>query len=194
MRYVEKFTNLWKAASTEEVRYAIKGIKLDVSTGVVCATDGHILSVIDAKDELELTDTSHIISVDAWKAAEKARKANKKFTIFIRLENGRTALYAGSDLIQTFPVVEGNFPNYEAVIPKDDEGKHKFIVCLSAKLLLNLSHALRGDDVKEGVSLFVDDANSSVLIKQNSGSYGIIMPIRDSDSDTEPPSAFWRNR
>jgi hypothetical protein len=201
MKYSDKFANLWKSASKE--RYTINALYLDAEKKTLCATDGYIMAILDASDSIELGEESFNVPVAALNAATKLRKSWKNVNedhICIRpIKEAnsftRIGLYDRStNLVQTFDTVPGKFPNYDAVVPKNNktEKPYEFVVKLDAALLLSLTESLNSPDAKTmSISLFVSDATNAVIVGTDSnGAYGAIMPMRANNHNL--PDAFWR--
>ena len=160
------------AASTEESRYTLKAVKLDVAGKRLMATDGHILAIVPT--EVSENDHDGLINVDAMKAARKLQRAAKSVPIQATV-NGKFTIAAAGQAAE-FELETGNFPNVEAVIPKF-EGPPT--VTLDAGLLLRLAKAIQTKDhqLDYPVSLWIKDANSAVLVKgEQDGAIGVLMP------------------
>ena len=169
------------AASTEDSRYTLKGVLLDVEAKRLVATEGHIAAVIPVT---ELTENDHrgILPLDALKQARKmAKSAKAEATLAV---NGNVAITAGNQSA-TFETVTGTYPNYQAIMPAIEGAP---TITLDVDLLLRLAKALDCRDAQTKrdrprvVSLWVKDAQSSVGVKvtgyESAEAVGVIMPCR----------------
>ena len=145
MRLLSKeHLNAWKAASTDATRYVLNGVFIEeTEKGVrATATDGRRLVTVESEDKEGMTPadfpavpgmetapngaTAKIIPSESIKSALKSLpKANRvKLPILqkclVKLGENQATL-ATTDLsnasVQPSRIIDGNFPNYKAVIP-----------------------------------------------------------------------------
>ncbi len=124
------------AVSTDETRYILNGVLFQIDGGKVrmVATDGHRLAYIQKKMEGKndekssliiptkaLNEVSKVIS-DALKTKEKEEeKENETVVEISSTENQVKFVIAGVEIVSR--LIEGQFPNYEQVIPKESTKK-----------------------------------------------------------------------
>lgn len=166
------------ATSQEYSRYTMQAVKLDVEKKVMVATDGHILACIPAS--VEPQDHTALIGLDTMKqlrAIDKQNKKQNKSAHTAITTNGKVTVESLNSKSE-FPVVEGNFPNWEAVKP-DMTGPAT--ISLNAALLLRLAQAISDNSNSKTavVKLWIKDANSAIGVQvSDSSAWGAIMPCR----------------
>lgn len=159
-------------ASTDPARYMLQGVHLEASGNLV-ATDGHILGILTPGDRLEEKDFPAIgqstgdvpalapctLAIDGVKALAKAipTKARLPIVKHALLDHTATnangkAVFHVTDLdnpqVLNVAKMDGTYPNYVAVIPKDEP---VYRIVFDAELLKRLAHAaltLGKDDKK----------------------------------------------
>jgi len=163
------------ATSEEESRYTLNGVFYDVKKERLVATDGHMLAVLPHK--AEASDVGGVIPTDAFRDARKlAKKAKKRKTDLAILQEADTITFSVEGLQSaTFDLVKGQFPNYEAIIPKEIP---KFTVALNAELLYKLAMALQEESMI--VHLHIGDKDSVIVVKPSAAkdSIGLLMPCK----------------
>lgn len=116
------------ATSDDEIRITMNGVYFDISTdGVVfVGTDGRVLS---KHTETKVFAQSQYGFILPKKPAyvilsylERAQTENN----FMVYSDGRVAIFDGGDFVLTTRLIEGRYPNYNSVIPK--EFAHNIIV------------------------------------------------------------------
>lgn len=155
--------NVSYAQSTDETRYIMNGVFFNFSDDklTLAATDGRRLAVMHK--EMEVTeDNAGQIILPAKTAAELERLLGQGDEITIAFSDRQVAfdintpLDDSSGLIGTIhlvsKVVEGNYPNYKQVIPKETEQRIK------------VERELFFDCVRRA-ALVTSDKNNSVKIK-----------------------------
>jgi len=167
------------AASTEESRYTLKAVKLDVAGKRIMATDGHILAIVPC--EVGDKDKDALLSLDSIKQIRAMQKRAKSVPVEVTTNGKATAVGAGETA--EYELINGTFPNVDAVIPKGGKYEGPCTVSLNAELLLRLAKALQPEVDKRNppvVQLWIKDGNSGVLVKcdDNPEAIGVIMPYR----------------
>lgn len=163
------------AASTEESRYTLKAVKLDVEHKRIMATDGHILAIVPC--EVTAQDHSVLIPTDSMKQLRAMQKRSKSVPVEIHT-NGKIEA-TGKAEQASFEVMQGQFPNVDMVVPKYDSPL--VTIRLNAELLYKLAQAITPAGESLIVSLTIKDSQSSVLVKtsKNEDAIGVIMPCRE---------------
>jgi len=113
------------SVSTERTRYALNGISVKLKGGVLemASTDGRRLSIIKKRVERSKEDIEGIIiQIKAIKILHQICSKEKDETIRLFFSN----TYTGAETETTRMVsrnIEGQFPDYESVIPNDCDKK-----------------------------------------------------------------------
>jgi len=174
------------AASTEETRYWLKGVYVEVTATTVTytATNGHIL-LSRREDSLEpntLTG-SWIIPSDFIKAAKPGRGTDYATMTTVPGPNDSKMLAFTGTITGMAAPIDGTFPDYRRIIPATVDGKpgqydgnYTGIFAKFAKALdlgyFNIHH--NGNEP------------APVTFNTRQGVYGIIMPLRDNAVTATP--------
>lgn len=149
------------AASVDETRYNLNGVYFEVlpETGVIrlVATDGHRLACIDREIEGDISALSSGVIIPRKGLGELKRLVDEADAEQIDLAFAQnTGLARKGDVTLVMRLIEGEFPNYNQVIPKD----------LSRHLILAadpLIHSLRR------VALLSSERNRAVKLELGDG-------------------------
>lgn len=173
-----KGTKVEACAAKERGRYAMDSVQveadksLDKGARAIC-TDGRCLAVVPC--ELEPGDDAHgqLVPIDALKLARKVAGAKGVASVCV---NG-TASAAG----QSFPMVDGEFPRYRAVLPDVSDASH-VMVTLSADLIAQVLVAVAsngGEYKSRPVTFCVSkrDTHESPVVVVGLDAVGVIMPL-----------------
>lgn len=109
------------AMAHQDVRYYLNGLLVELSKDTVrtVATDGHRLAVADLDGEVAVADTRQII-VPRKGITELQRLLEGE--VEVSLELGTNHLRVRSDeVVFTSKLIDGRFPDYQAVIPENME-------------------------------------------------------------------------
>jgi len=142
--------------SSEESRYTLNGalLVLKAESMAMVATDGHRLSFVEKSEEL-------LDGISGEKRVLIPRKALAELQSLLNATEATHVEFADDDLRLFFKVghrtlsslkLTGQFPNYEAVMPRDNT---KFVVVRSADLAAAVDR----------VSQFADERSHAVRIK-----------------------------
>lgn len=134
------------AQSTDETRYILNGVYFNFKDGKLSlvATDGRRLALISKEMDVPATSAGAII-LPAKTVSELTRLLDKGEKVKINFNDRRAAFQIATDkdtsgLIDHVylysKVVEGNYPNYQQVIPKETHQRIK----LERELLLQCVH------------------------------------------------------
>lgn len=171
-----------RAASTDSTRRVINGVFREGDR--LIATNGRMLANVPILQvETEETDKC-IIPLDAFKLARK--HSTKSMAPVVYLNGGAEILMAPGK--PKLPYIEGNYPNWRQVVPKN-LGTHR--VCLNPALLNELAKAI-GIGPDQGAALyFGDDQKAPITIRRcGSDAFGVLMPMamgnRDDIPDADP--------
>lgn len=164
-------------ASDEESRFALNGVFYDVSKNVLVATDGRMLAVLP--HDHEDGDAGGIIPAEAFKDARKlAKKAKKRKTELAILQDDQSVTFSVEGLQSaSFDLVKGEFPKYEALLPKNGD-MPPFTVALNAELLYRLALALQEESTI--VHLHISGPDAAIVVKPSAAknSIGLLMPTK----------------
>jgi len=157
------------AVSTDETRYILNGVLFQIEGGKarMVATDGHRLAYIQKKLEVKseekssliiptkaLNEVSKVIS-DLLKGKEKEENKDNELVVEISAtENQVKFVISGVEIVSR--LIEGQFPNYEQVIPKESTKK------------LEISTAEFSAATRR-VSILASEKSNSVRYKFNQG-------------------------
>ena len=153
------------AQSTDETRYILNGVYFNFRDGKLnlVATDGRRLAVVGKEMEVPEKSAGAII-LPAKTVGELARLLDKGGKVKINFNDRRCAFQIGTDkdtsgLVDSIylysKVVEGNYPNYQQVIPKETHQRIK----LERELFLQCVHR---------AALVCSEKSNSVKIKLTS--------------------------
>ena len=134
------------AQSTDETRYILNGVYFNFAEGKLSlvATDGRRLALVSKEMEVP-SDAAGAIILPAKTVSELLRMLDKGEKLKVSFNERRAAFQIGSDkdnsgLVDSIylysKVVEGNYPNYQQVIPKETHQRIK----LERELLLQCIH------------------------------------------------------
>ena len=107
------------ACASDELRPQLNGIRFDFKEGAMvnCATDGHKLVRIETKVESELKDIGFTLPKKPSQALTGVLdKVEKK--VVMKFDSTNAVFYT-NDFKLTTRLLEGKYPNYEMVIPKE---------------------------------------------------------------------------
>ncbi|HNC22577.1 MAG TPA: DNA polymerase III subunit beta [Opitutaceae bacterium] len=153
------------AQSTDETRYILNGVYFNFKDGKLSlvATDGRRLALVSKEMDVPAASAGAII-LPAKTVAELMRLLDKGEKLKINFNERRAAFQIGTDkdtsgLIDSVylysKVVEGNYPNYNQVIPKETHQRIK----LERELFLQCVHR---------AALVCSEKSNSVKIKLSS--------------------------
>jgi len=153
------------AQSTDETRYILNGVYFNFRDGKLSlvATDGRRLAVVSKEMEIPATSAGAII-LPAKTANELSRLLDKGEKVKINFNERKCTFQIATDkdssgLVDSVylysKVVEGNYPNYQQVIPKETHQRIK----LERELLLQCVHR---------AALVCSEKSNSVRIKLSS--------------------------
>ncbi|MDP2137892.1 MAG: DNA polymerase III subunit beta [Candidatus Didemnitutus sp.] len=157
--------NVAYAQSTDETRYILNGVYFNFKDGklALVATDGRRLAIVSKDMEVPASNTGAII-LPAKTVAELLRLLGKGDKLTVSFNERRAAFQIDTnkdssgltDAIYLFSkVVEGNYPNYQQVIPKETHQRIK----LERELFLQCVHR---------AALVTSEKSNSVKIKLSS--------------------------
>jgi len=153
------------AQSTDETRYILNGVYFNFADGKLSlvATDGRRLALISKELEVP-ADAAGSIILPARTVTELARMLDKGEKLKVSFNDRRASFQIntdkdGSGLVDSIylysKVVEGNYPNYQQVIPKETHQRIK----LERELLLQCIHR---------AALVCSEKSNSVRLKLSS--------------------------
>ncbi len=142
------------AASTDETRYILNGVffMLDKGTARMVATDGRRLAYKACQVQDKKTAISVIIPSKAIREVERLLVAEGMSTDTVKVSvTENQVAFKISETVVISRLIDGNFPNYEQVIPKSSDTK----IQLAAKdLLMMTQRAALGSGDRGGAVKF----------------------------------------
>ncbi|KKC24914.1 DNA polymerase III subunit beta [Sphingomonas sp. SRS2] len=115
------------AISTEETRYYLNGIYFHLGDGgalTAAATDGHRLAVVTLPEDADLDGEAMPDIIIPRKAVGTVRKMldglDKESLVEIGVSSTKIRFHLG-DAVLTAKLIDGQFPDYTRVIPRDNE-------------------------------------------------------------------------
>lgn len=175
-RFAQVIADTLPCVSTDETRYIINGVLLDTTadTPVMVATDGRRLVRADLGAELVQTEDKFIIPSKTAQALRFGMPLDGNATVFTRSGVNRLCVKAestGMAYQASFKCVEGNYPKYSEVIPKDLAKRPAFKVLKEdlnstlGRILVVSEEGNRGSSIKlvlNGTGISIAAANADV--------------------------------
>ena len=167
------------AVSTDESRYHINGVFLQVlpaeagEEGIASrirfvATDGHRLSIVDKPYPFETPDLSYGVIVPRKGFAE-LRKAlddgEEKVTLGFVENDG---IVETGNLLMTMRLIEGDFPNYQQVVPKEPDK----VFVVSRKAFLDAMRRISILTSEKSKIVRLDITSSELTVSTNNPDFG----------------------
>lgn len=151
------------AVSTDETRYNINGFLLEKGESLLrmVATDGHRLALIEKKDGKAMaTDEKEGVLLPRKGVMEMRKLLDEKEGDFLLGITQKSAVMKKDNTLISVRLLEGEFPDYKKVIPKDND---KEVLADKANLLHSLKRvSLLSSDKIKGVKFSFRDANLTV--------------------------------
>ncbi|MEE9404142.1 MAG: DNA polymerase III subunit beta [Algisphaera sp.] len=171
------------ATARENSRYAINGVLME-RTGkklVIVATDGHRLALARGTCKTDNTDTrSAIIPTKALNLLLKLFDDAEE-TVHVRVEDNQI-IFKTDQAVLAANLVEGNFPPYSDVIPKD--GDKKATLATDALVSATRRAALLTNEESKGVRLaFTQDGLTLSSRAPEMGEAEITVPLTKYEGD-----------
>jgi DNA polymerase-3 subunit beta len=112
------------AASTDETRYNLNGVYLEVDSDTnvlrLVATDGHRLAMVENEVPGELSALQSGVIIPRKGLAELKRLLDEDMVDEVDLAfEGNSGLARGGEVTLVMRLIEGEFPNYQQVIPSE---------------------------------------------------------------------------
>lgn len=176
---IDKKYKIESASSTQASRAILNSVYIDKIDGQTAAqaiaTDGRMMAIVPVT--LGKNDkTGVIVSPKAFAAARKACGRLQE----AHIELNCSAKVTGGYGEQSFPYIDGTYPNYRQVLP--EEYKNSVKVTFDAKLLYSLWKAIGGEDANQNkVTLEIDsekDNHNPIKVTTDGDGKGILMPMR----------------
>ena len=161
------------AASVDETRYNLNGVYFEVlpDQGVIrlVATDGHRLACIDREIEGDISALSSGVIIPRKGLGELKRLVDEADTEQIDLAFAQnTGLARKGDVTLVMRLIEGEFPNYNQVIPKD---LNRHLILAADPLIHSLRRvALLSSERNRAVKLELGDGQ--LIISSNNPDLG----------------------
>lgn len=142
------------AVSTDETRYVLNGVLFSVEENnlLMVSTDGHRLSLYN--ENLEKNPNQKFNHIVPSKALQELNKIlDDEGDVNIQL-NDNQIIFSTSDIVLMSRVIDGQFPNYEQVIPKQSDKRIEVDAAqlLSATRRVSLMASDKSNSVKYAIS------------------------------------------
>jgi DNA polymerase-3 subunit beta len=142
------------SVSTDETRYVLNGVLFVVEEDLIrlVSTDGHRLSLIDKK--LEKAPTQKIYQIVPAKALQELNKIlEEEGEVNVQLSDNQI-IFTTPQIVLMSRLIDGQFPNYDQVIPKQTDKKVLFNtnLLLSATRRVSLMASDKSNSVKYSIS------------------------------------------
>ena len=183
------------AASTDETRYNLNGVYLEVvaETGHLrlVATDGHRLAMVENEVPGDLSALQSGVIIPRKGLAELKRLLDEDMVSEIELAfEGNSGLARGGEVTLVMRLIEGEFPNYQQVIPSESAiqvvvDADRFSRALRRVVLLS---SQRSRAVK------LELAEGKLTVSSNNPDLGDASDELDNDYDGEPMSIGFNAR
>ncbi len=116
------------AASLDETRYNLNGVFFEVDTDAgkirMVATDGHRLALVERSVGVEVSQLASGVIVPRKGLAELKRLVDEEDADEVEIGfEGNNGLARKGDVTLVMRLIEGEFPNYQQVIPKSIESQ-----------------------------------------------------------------------
>lgn len=156
------------AMSRDETRYILNGVYMVIKKNFLrmVATDGRRLALIEREIELEKSIEKNLI-IPAKAIQELIRNLKDEGDIRIAF-GGNQVMFDLGDPVIISRLIEGEFPNYEQVIPK--EAKDKVVVDRAGLLLATKRVGLLTTQDSQAVKLDIE--KDKMVISKNSPDIG----------------------
>lgn len=172
---IDKKYKIENACSTDTSRYILNSVRIEGegTAAQAIATDGRMMAIIPV--ELQEGDRTEVnISPKAFAVS---RKVCGKLSQY-RIELNGSAKVSGGEGEQSFGYVEGNYPNWQQVIPKKYTKSKK--ISFDMKLLFALWKAIGGEAASQNKVILELSENTTdpILVATEGDAKGILMPLR----------------
>ena len=174
------------AAARESTRYALNGVLWEVSGKklILVATDGRRLArtMVTLEKTAKLPEGRIIVPSKTMALLEKIN-ADASAKVSVKFVDNQIAMACENTVISS-NLVEGNFPKYEDIIPKDYEKKLKLET--AAVLSAVKRAALLANEDSKGIRLLLEDGKLTFSSRApETGDAQIQMPVEYSGDSIE---------
>lgn len=163
---------------TEQNRMPVlAGANYDKAAHTLTVTNGKALIIVPVRDDED--DESGIIPADALKEAEKLSRGRAALPCEVKTRGGAALLRDG----RSYPLIAGQFPNTEQVIPNRTGWMRPVRIMFSAELLLDLVEAAGADKSRFALLEFNtrpdgDSDGGPILVTTGKAKTAVFMPCR----------------
>jgi DNA polymerase-3 subunit beta len=183
------------SASMDETRYNLNGVYLEVQkeTGKLrmVATDGHRLALVDRQLECDLSDLTSGVIIPRKGLQELKRLLDESDSEPVELAfEGNSGLARRGDVTLVMRLIEGEFPNYNQVIPSDP-GQH--VILQTDRLVQALRRVVLLSSERSRAVKF-ELADGRLIVSSNNPDLGDAQDELDVDYAGEPISIGFNAR
>lgn len=179
-------------AAKQDIRYYLNGVYVELGEKetIYVATDGHRMLIIrDDRSKVEAQKPGFmIVPREAIEMALREKHAKPVVGIELRYDDEHTANLEGRLGRVFFKPIEGKYPNWRTVVPKEithERGVYQVRYVLdfhkAAQAAFGRDHYTVPDVFQNGNGAGV------VLVKHRPEFLGILMPMRDALADAQVP-------
>lgn len=138
------------AVANEESRYTLNGALLLVKTGslTMVATDGHRLALVEKTGEVLAVSEDKKVLIPRKALTElQSLLANTEEEFVDFADDEQTLYFRLGERVLTSRKLTGQFPNYEAVLPRDN---NRFVIVRTSELLASIQRVAQFADERSG--------------------------------------------
>jgi DNA polymerase III sliding clamp (beta) subunit (PCNA family) len=185
---LELILKTFESVSKDETRLNLNGVRLGFDAdgnSIVEATNGHILArhniTENFKDEIVESLIIDRAGQSKLKSFLSSHKYENTFLVDLDVENNRHLKILEKNERDgiILPIIERDYPNTNAVIPKIKE-EECIEVAFNPSLLMKLYKSLNGEKRGERVLLKINKNNSlsPIIVESGKNNLGVLMPIK----------------
>lgn len=172
------------AASVDETRYNLNGVHFEVLPDVgkirMVATDGHRLALVDRTVGNDLSGLASGVIVPRKALAELKRLVDEEDADEIQLGfEGNSGLARKGDVTLFMRLIEGEFPNYQQVIPKSSE----HILTVASDLLVRVLRRVALLSAERSRAVKLEITERSLTVSSSNPDLGEAQEELDIDHD-----------
>jgi DNA polymerase III sliding clamp (beta) subunit (PCNA family) len=179
MKLSKEVLNLVHTASKDVVRYHLNGICIDFQSGYAVATDGHALARMPLYDVPKEYKKRKQAIIDRAAAEYMLKLKGTDFDL-MEVDFSDTEIsikYPGREA--KFLLIDGKYPEYEAVIPRND--RQEVVFSFDPELLMRLAKAMSQGKRNKGITIAFADGDPLKPARVFNGTencLGVLMPMR----------------
>lgn len=180
-------------AAKTDIRYYLNGVKVEATKEAtrVIATNGHVLAVHHSDQINDLAAPTELIVPYRVIAMVKGGRKGRAMPLMLESEDGVTWQLRDLllDFAMTFRPIEGKYPDYVRVLPKETTGEAARYQTAYLAIAEAASRVLSGSS-RFGVALSYNGSGGGLVTVPSCPEFvGVLMPIRmDGDGKGKRPA------